>query len=103
MDANPAGDLKDETTTSSGGSGGAGGGIAPDLAVANDGSATDTGGACPAGTLLCDDFESYGTPADLMAAWKPTATAATLTVDATKAWKGTRSLHIRRPPERRPR
>ncbi|MEA2699497.1 MAG: hypothetical protein QOI66_3768 [Myxococcales bacterium] len=93
-DANTAGDLKDDAATSTGGSGGAGGDAAPDVGGADVGSA-DIGGACPPGTLLCDDFESYGTPAELMAAWKPSATAATLTVDATKAWKGTRSLHIK--------
>ncbi len=47
------------------------------------------------GALLCDGFESYAAPADLTAAWKTTATAATVTVDATKAFAGTRALHIK--------
>ncbi|HVU49764.1 MAG TPA: hypothetical protein VHL80_03700, partial [Polyangia bacterium] len=53
------------------------------------------GGPCGAGTLLCEDFESYATPADLSAAWTTTVTAATLAVDTTKASHGTRALHIK--------
>jgi hypothetical protein len=59
-----------------------------------DGAAGASGG-CGPGTVLCEDFEAYATPADLAAAWTPTMTAATLTVDATKASHGTRALHIK--------
>jgi hypothetical protein len=55
-----------------------------------------TAAGCPAGALLCDDFEKYTTPAELTSAWKPTASGgATITVDATKTWKGAKSLHIK--------
>jgi hypothetical protein len=53
--------------------------------------------ACPAGALLCDDFERYATPAELAAAWKVTATMATVTVDATKPHAGAKGLHISSP------
>jgi hypothetical protein len=59
---------------------------------------TDLGTAagCPGGALLCDDFEKYITPADLALGWKATASGgATITVDATRTWKGTKSLHIK--------
>jgi hypothetical protein len=69
-------------------------GLSPDAA-------SDVGaggaGACPAGALLCDDFERYATPADLAAAWKVTATMATVTVDATKPHAGAKGLHISSP------
>jgi hypothetical protein len=55
----------------------------------------DAGGGCPPGALLCDGFESYASPADLAAAWTPMTTAATMTVDGTKAWRGTKALHIK--------
>ena len=47
--------------------------------------------------MLCDGFESYAAPADLTAAWKTTATAATVTVDTTKAFAGSLGDH---PPPR---
>ncbi|HEV3189239.1 MAG TPA: hypothetical protein VGY54_02020 [Polyangiaceae bacterium] len=56
-----------------------------------------TVGLCPAGALLCDDFEKYMSAADLAAAWRVTATAATLQVDATKPFKGNQGLHISAP------
>ncbi len=72
-------------------------------ATATDAAATDTGGdetstgVCPSGSLLCDGFESYGTAAELTAAWRVTANGAMVTVDNTKAFVGTRALHIRAP------
>jgi hypothetical protein len=60
-----------------------------------DAAAGATGGPCGAGTLLCEDFESYNAPADLSAAWTTTVTAATLAVDTTKAAHGTKALHIK--------
>jgi hypothetical protein len=71
----------------SGGVGGSGG------AAGNSG----TGGAlgdCPAGAILCDDFESYTSPADLSAAWTVTETMATLVVDDSKPHAGARGIHI---------
>jgi hypothetical protein len=58
---------------------------------------SDAGGPCPAGALLCDDFEKYASAADLSAAWHVTATTATVQVDATKAFKGKQALHISAP------
>src|SRR5260221_4708690 len=55
----------------------------------------EAGVSCPPGALFCDDFEGYAAPADLAAAWKPMTTAATMTVDETKAWRGTKALHIK--------
>jgi len=70
-----------------------------------DASAADTGDEpsasdaaslpCPAGALLCEDFDEYASATDLAASWKVTATAATMTVDATKPFHATgKSLHI---------
>ncbi len=103
--------------TSTGGAGGVTGtGGATDTGgVTGTGGATSTGGAaggsagtggsggaasvaCPAGALLCDDFESYGSATDLAAAWKVTATAATLTVDGSKPFGGSaKSVHVSAP------
>jgi hypothetical protein len=54
-------------------------------------------GACPTGAILCEDFESYDTPASLAAAWKVTATAATLVVDGSKPYRGAKGVHISAP------
>ena len=54
-------------------------------------------GACPPGALVCDDFESYATAADLAAAWTVTTTTATLVVDATKPHAGGKALHMSSP------
>ncbi|HEV3190117.1 MAG TPA: hypothetical protein VGY54_06445 [Polyangiaceae bacterium] len=54
-------------------------------------------GACPAGALLCDDFEKYAAAGDLGAAWHVTANTATVLVDTTKAFKGKQALHISAP------
>ncbi len=83
-------------------------GSTPDAATTSD-AALETGGpsqdaaseagtgACPAGALLCDDFERYLAPADLAAAWKVTATMATVTVDTSKPHAGAKGLHISSP------
>jgi hypothetical protein len=63
-------------------------------ATSGDGTGDAMSGACGPGTVLCEDFESYMAPADLAAAWTTTVTAATLTVDTTKAAHGQRALHI---------
>jgi len=88
------------------GAGVAGSGAAPDGGAGASGGASGgssgadaaagaSGGPCGAGTLLCEDFESYNAPADLSAAWTTTVTAATLAVDTTKAAHGTKALHIK--------
>jgi hypothetical protein len=60
--------------------------------------ATEGGsGQCPAGALLCDDFEKYTSAADLAAAWTVTATGATLKVEASKPFKGAQGVHISAP------
>ena len=66
--------------------------------ASTDGGSSDaaaTNAECPRGALLCEDFEAYATATDFTAAWKPATTAATMTVDTSKAWKGTRALHIK--------
>jgi hypothetical protein len=78
--ANPGG-----TAGGGGGTGGAAGGT---------GGAAGAMGDCPAGALICDDFESYATPADLMSAWTVNTSMATLVVDATKPHAGQGALHI---------
>jgi hypothetical protein len=75
-------------TTGTTGASGAGG------ATGAAGAAGGATGACPAGALLCDGFESYASPTDLAAAWKVTATMATLAVDATKPFAGVKGLHV---------
>jgi hypothetical protein len=108
-----AGDGGAGSTTMTGGTTGAAGvaGTTPDAATTSDAAleaaaeaapshdaASEAGtAACPAGALLCDDFERYATPADLAAAWKVTATMATVTVDATKPHAGAKGLHISSP------
>ena len=78
-----------------GGSGGTAGGADASAGATGDGAAGAAGGACGPGTVLCEDFETYAAPADLAAAWTTTVTAATLTVDATKASHGSKALHIK--------
>jgi len=47
---------------------------------------------------LCDDFEAYPAGAAPQGAWKATTgNGGTLTVDTSKAWSGTKSLHITTP------
>jgi hypothetical protein len=72
---------------------------APDAGVADTGEQLDARSApCPAGALLCEDFDKYASAADLATTWRITATAATLTVDATKPF-GTsgKALHVMAP------
>jgi hypothetical protein len=92
VDASSAGgDVSDAGGAGSGAAAGAA--IAGDAAI-GDGAADAMSGACGPGTLLCEDFESYTAPTDLAGAWTTTVTAATLTVDTTKASHGQRALHI---------
>src|SRR5579872_3980241 len=86
-------------TSAGAGAGGAAGTSPPasdgggaDLVAMETGGGAGAGGAggaasgpCGPGTVLCEDFETYTTPADLAAVWTPTITAATMTVDTTKA------------------
>jgi len=66
------------------------------------GAATDTNapaseggtGTCPPGAILCDDFETYTSAADLAAAWTVTTTGATLKVETSKPFKGAQGVHI---------
>jgi hypothetical protein len=76
-----------ETGGGAGTGGAAGGGT--------DAGSAGAAGPCGPGTIVCEDFETYAAPADLAAAWSTTVSAATLTVDATKASHGTKALHIK--------
>jgi hypothetical protein len=58
---------------------------------------SDAASPCPAGALVCDDFEKYASASDLSAVWHVTANTATVLVDATKAFKGKQALHISAP------
>ena len=50
---------------------------------------------CPAGALLCEDFDKYASAADLAPDWKVTATGGTLAIDATKPFGPTgKALHV---------
>jgi hypothetical protein len=88
-------------TAGAGTTGAAGAISSPDAAVeaGADAPAGPDGasGGCPAGAILCDDFESYDTPAALAAAWKVTATAATLVVDGSKPYRGAKAVHVSAP------
>ena len=72
-----------------GASGGAGGGSSGDDAAAGAPAAR----AAPARPLR--GLRELRAPADLRGAWTTTVTAATLTVDTTKAAHGTKALHIK--------
>lgn len=74
---------------------GGGGGASGGTAGGGDGAAGAAGGGCGPGTVLCEDFETYAAPADLAAVWTTTVTAATMTVDTTKASHGAKALHIK--------
>ncbi|HXK17120.1 MAG TPA: hypothetical protein VNG33_04940, partial [Polyangiaceae bacterium] len=81
----------------SGGNAGAAGGTDGGSATGGNGGSGGVAGGpgdCPAGALVCDNFEGYGAPADLAAAWTVTATMATVVVDATKPHAGKNALHI---------
>ncbi|HXI60536.1 MAG TPA: hypothetical protein VNO55_30955 [Polyangia bacterium] len=89
-------------TVGGGGSGGASGsGGAVDSGGGNDSAPGDGngGGSCPAGAVICEDFEKYAANAtDLSPDWVTYKYGgATLQVDTTKAFKGTKALHITAP------
>jgi hypothetical protein len=66
-------------------------GFAGDAIAPNDGAVL----RCPAGALLCEDFDKYASAADLAPGWMVTTTAATLAVDTTKPLGPTgKSLHM---------
>ncbi|MBL8956766.1 MAG: hypothetical protein JNK82_38690 [Myxococcaceae bacterium] len=75
--------------TAGGGATAGGAGAAGGTGAAG-GSAPSDGGVCPAGTIVCDDFE--GAAIDT-AVWRIHLDRGTLTPDTTRAAKGTRSLH----------
>ncbi|MEO5769807.1 MAG: hypothetical protein ABIS92_15745 [Polyangia bacterium] len=55
-----------------------------------------TGAACPAGLGLCDDFESYADATVPGGRWMSVRASAgsTLMVDSTKAYSGSKALHV---------
>jgi hypothetical protein len=93
-DANTGGEQGQDTGPMTGDDAGNGTDVGASDAVDGD-AATDGGTGCPPGALLCDDFEGYAAVADFTAAWKPATTAATMTVDSTKAFAGGKALHIK--------
>ncbi|HVR62087.1 MAG TPA: hypothetical protein VMU50_09320 [Polyangia bacterium] len=80
------------------GSGGAAG--SPDAALdapAPDGAGAGDAGAsagCPAGALLCDDFEGYANGPTLAPNWMTDTTGGTVQVDGTKPFSGAKAVHI---------
>jgi len=82
------GSTPNDAGSSAGGSaaaGGSGGGSAT-----GGGSAASDGGVCPAGTIICDDFEAAAIDTSK---WDIHLDRGTLTPDTTRAAKGLRSLH----------
>jgi hypothetical protein len=74
-------------------------GVGSKDATGAEATADDAATRCPAGALLCEDFDKYASAADLAPAWMVTATAATLTVDATKPFGPSgKALHVVAPP-----
>lgn len=82
----------------SGGSAGASGSVGASGsagAVAGAGTGAGGGAACPAGVLLCDDFESYPASSAPTGQWKTTTKGAgSATVDAMHAYSGTKAVHF---------
>jgi hypothetical protein len=78
-------------TGNGGGAGAAGGG-----AGGQAGGGAGSGVACPAGIGFCDDFESHVEGMVPGGRWMPIRNSAgsTLVVDSTKAYSGSKSLHI---------
>lgn len=101
--ANPV----DASSSGSGGGGGVpvgSGGSSSDAGGGGEaGSATDTNVAgdvpgCPPGALVCESFEKYAAGGDVTTGgWSKTEVSATVAVDATKAFAGTRALHLTGP------
>lgn len=68
----------------------------PGGAISGGGGASGSG--CAAGLGLCDDFESYGEGKVPDGRWmtvKPPTSGASLTVDGSKPYSGSKSLHIK--------
>jgi hypothetical protein len=93
----------------SGGGAGSGGGSAGDDASADQVvrpdvpvSPGDTGGGerppnadCPAGALMCDDFEGYASGAsDLAPMWTTEVIKGAVLVDTTKPFRGSKAVHL---------
>ncbi len=75
-----------------GGSGGAGARGTTDAGTATDGGPRTS---CPAGVLLCDDFESYAVGTAPGGQWKTTTRGAgAAVVDTMKAYSGSKALHF---------
>jgi hypothetical protein len=93
---NPGGTGGD--ATGSGGTAGKPGGLDAGP-VADSGSPSDgSGAACPAGALVCEDFEKYAVGGDVSAGgWSVIETSATVQVDATKPFSGGKGLHLMAP------
>ncbi|HXI57682.1 MAG TPA: hypothetical protein VNO55_16570 [Polyangia bacterium] len=67
--------------------------------AADAGSPGDGAGAgCPAGALVCEDFEKYAAGGDVTAGgWSVMQTSATVQVDTTKPFAGGKGLHLTAP------
>jgi hypothetical protein len=105
---NPGGSGGGGQSANPGGSGGeatGSGGTAGKQADVDAGPATDSGSAsdsavaaCPAGALVCEDFEKYAVGGDVSAGgWSVMETSATVQVDATKPFGGGKGLHLMAP------
>jgi len=80
---------------SASGSGGGSGGVA-DAGNTSDGSVSNAApGGCPAGAVICEDFERYSDGAtDLSPNWQAYGYSGTVKVDSTKPHAGSRALHV---------
>jgi len=83
------------------GAGGSGGMVTPDSGAPDSPTPADTGARrdCPAGAVICEDFEKYASGAtDLSPDWLTYKYGgATVQVDTTKAFAGTKALHLTAP------
>ena len=79
-----------------GGTGGGSGGAADAGSSSSDVSQSDAAPAgCPAGTIICEDFESYTDGAtDLKPNWEAYNYSGTVKVDSTKPHAGMRAMHL---------
>jgi hypothetical protein len=82
-------------STGSAGSAGASGSIGAGAAGATGSSGAGPSATCPAGALLCDDFESYPADAAPTGKWKVTNVGAPTTViDSVHPHSGSKSAHF---------
>jgi hypothetical protein len=68
-------------------------GVLEDAGPRADAGTADAGHSC-LGALLCDDFESYAVGSPPGAPWSVSTNGGSVTIDSTRAYSGTRSVHV---------